>query len=695
MDVTNGGPGQPLDWLPSGLTALILSPERADSLPVQLKAFGLTQAMKSLLSLKKPQKDFRNGPGSSFEFNRSTTLDALPDLAKPLGGAGACRYGGVSMRLAGIHSASNSCQCEGEGCCKFIRNHDFCGYVCSECVVCDSFVSEEDLDQRYYEAFYCPEVRYQWGFPLAASVMLNGPNGSISKCAPDAYFEVIEDSGSPKIPTKIWSHVQKFGGANPLESRAAFKSKEFADSFSGSTGGVVEENVTEEDARGFKGTTGIGPSMWSIDSVPGSRDAGKAPINFNTEIKKRCKDRQCLETSILHDTAEILPQMIDRVTQVSNLTIKSLKNCVAFSFVSEAVAAVKSSQNSVTALKHHDWWPFAVQPAVAAVENGLVPTATNAMMANHGATKRNPRMGQNAGAGALAGGVVSLCLHPVDTLKTLVQARAGGNRNLLPIMSAVISERGLRGLYRGLGSNLTVSAPISAIYTLTYETVKAGLLRHIPEDMSALAHCVAGGCASVATSFVYTPSDCVKQRMQVHGLYENSWEAFTSILKEEGLPTLYKGWGAVLCRNVPQSVVKFYTYEGLKRCIQRGQPRDTPLSTPQALVIGGAAGSTAALFSTPFDVVKTRLQTQIPGTAQQYTGVIHVFQSIVTTEGVAGLYRGLVPRILIYITQGALFFASYEFIKRVLAVKVPRLLVKTPRMEEYKRQTAPVPTKYS
>lgn len=166
-------------------------------------------------------------------------------------------------------------------------------------------------------------------------------------------------------------------------------------------------------------------------------------------------------------------------------------------------------------------------------------------------------------------------------------------------------------------------------------------------------------------------------------------------MQQGGLPTLYKGWGAVLCRNVPQSVVKFYTYEGLKRWIQRDQPRDTPLSTPQALVIGGAAGSTAALFSTPFDVVKTRLQTQIPGTAQQYTGVIHVFQSIVTTEGVAGLYRGLVPRILIYITQGALFFASYEFIKRVLAVKVPRLLVKTPRMEEYKRQTAPVPTKYS
>jgi len=45
---------------------------------------------------------------------------------------------------------------------------------------------------------------------------------------------------------------------------------------------------------------------------------------------------------------------------------------------------------------------------------------------------------------------------------------------------------GVKGLYRGLGSNLASSAPTSAIYTLTYEAVKAGLLRHLPVVLSTL-----------------------------------------------------------------------------------------------------------------------------------------------------------------------------------------------------------------
>lgn len=283
------------------------------------------------------------------------------------------------------------------------------------------------------------------------------------------------------------------------------------------------------------------------------------------------------------------------------------------------------------------------------------------------------RMGDQALAGALAGTCVSLCLHPVDTVKTVIQAQSFGQRSVIHNLFAIISDRGISGLYRGLGSNLASSAPISAIYTFTYESVKASLLPHLPKEYHALAHCTAGGCASIATSFIFTPSECVKQRMQVGSLYRNSWLAFLGILRNGGLPVLYSGWGAVLCRNVPQSVIKFYTYEGLKHYALTGHPVGTPLSTWQTLAFGGLAGSTAALFTTPFDVIKTRLQTQVPGSIMYQKGVLQAFRHIASSEGLGALYRGLIPRLVIYVSQGALFFTSYEFFKQVLAVEVKKL----------------------
>ncbi|XP_009387935.2 uncharacterized protein LOC103974761 isoform X2 [Musa acuminata AAA Group] len=237
-------------------------------------------------------------------------------------------------------------------------------------------------------------------------------------------------------------------------------------------------------------------------------------------------------------------------------------------------------------------------------------------------------------------------------------------------LKRIISEKGLSGLYRGIAANIASSAPISAIYTFTYESVKGTLLPILPKEYHSFAHCIAGGCSSIATSFVFTPSERIKQQMQVGSQYQNCWNAFVGCLEKGGLPSLYAGWRAVLCRNIPHSIIKFYTYESLK---QLSSKPEGGLSTLQTLLCGGLAGSTAALFTTPFDVVKTKLQTQAPGTLRKYNGVGHALQEIARQEGLRGLYRGLTPRLAMYVSQGAIFFASYEFLKAVFALEGPRL----------------------
>ncbi|KAJ4956394.1 hypothetical protein NE237_013177 [Protea cynaroides] len=276
---------------------------------------------------------------------------------------------------------------------------------------------------------------------------------------------------------------------------------------------------------------------------------------------------------------------------------------------------------------------------------------------------------RHALAGALAGTCVSLCLHPVDTIKTVIQSCVTDQKSLSHVVRLIISERGVIGLYRGIASNIASSAPISAVYTFTYESVKGALLPIFPKEYYSLVHCMAGGWASVATSFIFTPSERIKQQMQIGSHYQNCWDAFVQILKNGGLRSLYAGWGAVLCRNIPHSIIKFYTYERLKELMMSSAKPNAHPDTLQTLVCGGLAGSTAALFTTPFDVVKTKLQTQSPGSLRQYDGVFHALQEIATREGLGGLYRGLTPRLVMYISQGALFFASYEFLKRIFALE--------------------------
>ncbi|XP_068646548.1 uncharacterized protein [Aristolochia californica] len=300
-------------------------------------------------------------------------------------------------------------------------------------------------------------------------------------------------------------------------------------------------------------------------------------------------------------------------------------------------------------------------------------TSTTACRSTHVKASNIFAQHRHALAGALAGTFVSLCLHPLDTVKTIIQARSWDKKSLSQIFASVVSERGLTGLYRGIGSNIASSAPISAVYTFTYETIKGSLLPFFPKEYHSLVHCTAGGCASIATSFIFTPSERVKQQMQVGAHYQNCWSALVGILEKGGLSSLYAGWGAVLCRNIPHSIIKFYTYESLKQFIMPSSQPNAYTNPVQTLVCGGLAGTTAALFTTPFDVVKTRLQTQIPGSVRQYDGVFHVLQEIAKNEGVKGLYRGLTPRLVMYMTQGALFFASYEFFKSVFFLERPLL----------------------
>jgi hypothetical protein len=54
--------------------------------------------------------------------------------------------------------------------------------------------------------------------------------------------------------------------------------------------------------------------------------------------------------------------------------------------------------------------------------------------------------------------------------------------------------------------------------------------------------------------------DYILHFAHLYGFITLCRKALTGILEKGGFPLLYAGWGAVLCRNVPQSVIKVHVF---------------------------------------------------------------------------------------------------------------------------------------
>jgi len=272
-------------------------------------------------------------------------------------------------------------------------------------------------------------------------------------------------------------------------------------------------------------------------------------------------------------------------------------------------------------------------------------------------------------AGAAAGTVEHCGMFPIDTIKTNMQALQPGGRvtnfGVFKTSQVIVSRFGLLGLFRGLGAMAAGAAPAHAMHFATYEFCKKqfGWRRegHHPFNTAA-----AGMCATVVSDAILTPMDAIKQKMQL-GVksYNGFLDCVRTVVRSEGFSALYASYTTTLLMNVPYNAIYFASYESLRRLLKRGTEKEFD---PFAHIIaGGGAGSLAAAFTNPFDVAKTRLQTQAD-VGRSYSGMTNALITIWKEEGRSGYFSGIRPRIVIHSVSAALCWITYEWAKHMLNV---------------------------
>ena len=288
-------------------------------------------------------------------------------------------------------------------------------------------------------------------------------------------------------------------------------------------------------------------------------------------------------------------------------------------------------------------------------------------------------------AGSMAGIMEHCGMFPFDTVKTHMQAQRT-KLGFFGTIRKLYSEYGAVRFYKGVNVIASGCIPAHACYFSTYEVAK----EKFGIDDGNTHFLVSGWIGALATlshDAFLTPSDCIKQRMQLNTLTTIEWLKKT--IREEGFFALYRSYPMTIFMNVPFAFMIVSANENIK---VYANPQQT--TNPLLTYFGCAfiAGMIAAFITNPMDVVKTRLQIQnqwswleegkevkfctkinAPGDLPtegrvelKYTSVRDTVAKVYQQDGIRGFYRGVMPRMMFVSPGVAISWGTYEFFKSML-----------------------------
>lgn len=230
--------------------------------------------------------------------------------------------------------------------------------------------------------------------------------------------------------------------------------------------------------------------------------------------------------------------------------------------------------------------------------------------------------------GGSAATFASIVIHPLDLAKVRMQLYGQMNPgkpvpSFPTIISSMIQRDGPLSVYKG------VDAAIGR--QMVYGTARIGLHRTFSDKLvemnngnpiSFLQKTLSGMASGAMAVCIGTPFDIALVRLQADGMaapedrrnYRNVFDALIRTTREEGVGALYKGLLPNILRGMAMNCGMLACYDQAKETVAAmlGDPMTDGPSLPTRLGASATAGFTAALFSLPFDLIKSRLMAQKP-----------------------------------------------------------------------------------
>ena len=346
------------------------------------------------------------------------------------------------------------------------------------------------------------------------------------------------------------------------------------------------------------------------------------------------------------------------------------------------------------------------------------------------------------------------CVLP---LSTRTPATIGSRQmGTLSTLVSIFKHEGIAGLYAGLRPTLVMSVPNTVLYFTAYDELSMRMrdwhcnychprqMQQHPQyhqstftaTTTAAIPLIAGSTARLVASLATAPLELVRTRqagwnntIQQNQRRRGMVEELLYLSRSNGVLSLYSGLAPTLWRDVPFSAIYWLCLERIRDTLSSShentrflgkwggyyykierQLEDIPpiVDAAHSFVSGAIAGSIAAAFTTPFDVVKTRRQIMIGQSLSSSSssssssidnvlfsnndnrrrmctvetsrsrlqqrvnigelGTFGHMRHIAQEEGIVGLWKGNVTRILKVAPACAIMISCYEFGKRIFTL---------------------------
>ncbi|XP_077240580.1 mitochondrial substrate carrier family protein isoform X2 [Tasmannia lanceolata] len=151
-------------------------------------------------------------------------------------------------------------------------------------------------------------------------------------------------------------------------------------------------------------------------------------------------------------------------------------------------------------------------------------------------------------SGAFSGAIATVLTNPTEVLKVRLQMNLNkGRGDSIREMRRIVSEEGMKALWKGVGPATARAAALTASQLATYDESKQALIRLTPLEEGFPLHLISSATAGTVGTLVTAPVDMIKTRLMMQrefgsaGSYKNGFHCAYQVVRTEGPQALYKG----------------------------------------------------------------------------------------------------------------------------------------------------------